>query len=186
MHKLNNKGFMLVETLIVAVFLVTIFSILYNNFYPLIGEYERREYFDDVDGKYSIFWIKRMIQDSYYEFTKADNDSIKNNKYIEFNCNKFGSNEIKKDMCLETLKRLENPKIYMINYVTTDFKNKVKNNEDFSLGLRDYMDYLPDYTKGSLNGAKYRIIVELHNSKDDNDFYTYATIEVKKECKGCA
>ena len=39
--KSNNKGFILVETLIVSVFIMAIFSILYTNFFPLIGEYER-------------------------------------------------------------------------------------------------------------------------------------------------
>ena len=33
--KLNNGGFVLVETLIVSVFVMSIFSILYNNFFPL-------------------------------------------------------------------------------------------------------------------------------------------------------
>ena len=47
--KLNKKGFVLAETLVVAVFMATIFTIIYVNFYPLIGEYEKREVYDDVD-----------------------------------------------------------------------------------------------------------------------------------------
>ncbi len=179
MKELNNKGFMLVETLIVAVFLVTIFSILYVNFYPLMGEYERRENFDDLDSKYAIYWIKRMVQDSYYNLDTASITSATGNKYVKFDCNNFSDNN-KKSVCNETMSRLENPEIYIISYVTTDFKNKIKNNETFDVGIRDYMSYLPEYTIGSLNGAQYRLIAKLHNSKDDNDFYTYATIEVKK------
>ena len=38
---LNSRGFILVETLIVGVFIMGIFSLLYANFFPLIGEYER-------------------------------------------------------------------------------------------------------------------------------------------------
>mgnify|MGYP005606583295 CR=1 FL=1 len=60
--KLNSKGFVLVETLIVSVFIAAIFAILYNNFYPLMGEYEKREVYDDIDGKYATYWIKRIIQ----------------------------------------------------------------------------------------------------------------------------
>ena len=55
--KLNNGGFVLVETLIVSVFVMSIFSILYNNFFPLMGEYEKREVYVDVDAKYATFWI---------------------------------------------------------------------------------------------------------------------------------
>ena len=40
LFKLNNKGFMLVETLIVAVFSMAIFSIIYTNYYPIMADYE--------------------------------------------------------------------------------------------------------------------------------------------------
>ena len=60
--KLNKKGFVLAETLVVAVFMATIFTIIYVNFYPLIGEYEKREFYDDLDSKYDIYWFKRLVQ----------------------------------------------------------------------------------------------------------------------------
>ena len=60
--KLNKKGFVLAETLVVAVFMATIFTIIYVNFYPLIGEYEKRENYDDLDSKYDIYWFKRLVQ----------------------------------------------------------------------------------------------------------------------------
>ena len=62
MLKLNNKGFVLVETLISAVFIMSIFSIIYVNFYPIMAEYEKRETYDDVDSKYATYWIKKVIQ----------------------------------------------------------------------------------------------------------------------------
>ena len=52
MHKLNKKGFALVETLIVSVFVMTIFSLIFTNFFPMMGEYERREGYDDIDSIY--------------------------------------------------------------------------------------------------------------------------------------
>ena len=60
--KLNKKGFVLAETLVVAVFMATIFTIIYVNFYPLIGEYEKRENYDDLDSKYDIYRLKRLEQ----------------------------------------------------------------------------------------------------------------------------
>lgn len=67
MLKFNNKGFVLAETLVVTVFLMVIFGMLYSNFYPLIGEYEKRETYDDVDSKYAVYWLKRMIEDNDYK-----------------------------------------------------------------------------------------------------------------------
>ena len=43
MLNLTNKGFVLVETLITAVFVMAIFSVVYVNFYPIMAEYEKRE-----------------------------------------------------------------------------------------------------------------------------------------------
>ena len=40
--RLNNSGFVLVETLIVAVAVSAIFAMVFKHFYPIIGEYERR------------------------------------------------------------------------------------------------------------------------------------------------
>ena len=53
--KKNNKGFVLVETLVVTVFVMAVFSVIYISFYPLAGEYERRESYDDVDSKYGAY-----------------------------------------------------------------------------------------------------------------------------------
>ena len=44
MKKNSTSGFILAETLVVTVFLMTIFTMLYVNFYPLIGEYEKEKH----------------------------------------------------------------------------------------------------------------------------------------------
>ena len=61
-----------------------------------------------------------------------------------------------------------------------EFKNIVASNDGFSSGLQDYMVYLPKYITHSLNDAPYRVIIEFHHTKDDNDYYAYSTMEVKK------
>ena len=71
--------------------------------------------------------------------------------------------------------------------VQAGFKTKI--NEDntvsgkswyFSGGMHKYLKYLPDYRWESLNNAQYRVIIEFHRTKDDNDYLAYSTIEVKK------
>lgn len=61
--KINKKGFVLAETLVVTVFVMLIFTIIYANFYPILGKYQEREYFDDIDSKYDTYWLKRFFQD---------------------------------------------------------------------------------------------------------------------------
>ena len=75
MKKINNKGFVLAETLIVTIFVMTIFTIIYINFYPQIAEYQKREFYDDVDSKYDIFWFKRILESQ--KVTDATWTSIK-------------------------------------------------------------------------------------------------------------
>lgn len=202
MKKLNNKGFVLVETLVVSVFLMTIFSILYNNFYPLIGEYDRREAFDDLDGKYAAYWVKRMIQNDGYNL---DISSLMASSYAEFNCDNFNT-PTSQETCKTLIKRLQVNKAYIIQYNTSKFKNEVENLHpgSYSNGIKDYVNYLPMFSKSpSANGAGYRVIVEFYRKVYNDTVYddcvvvdetgacdenlyngdninAYSTIEVKK------
>jgi len=213
---LNNKGFVLVETMIVAVAVAAIFAIIFKHFYPLMGEYTRREDYDDIDSKYGTYWIKRFIQHNSY---KLDKDTIDSNKYVEFKCGDINDLE-KQKMCRQLLVSLEvncdkvdtknkiekcslggdspQPHIFITAYNLTDFKSIVKENRNnkFSSALQEYVHYLPTYEKAlSLNQAKYRIIIEYYRQRfdtpdvegdansyivDEEDYNSYATIEVKK------
>lgn len=193
MLKINSKGFVLVETLVVAVFVSAIFSVIYSNFYPIMGEYEKREAYDDIDSKYATFWFKRIIQSDSVDFTNIQNN-ITNNLYHEFNC----SNDIVPSdvtaikICNSLVTRLGVEKMYITNYKLgnrtdptdkNNFKGLVDTNNSnvFSSGLQDYVAYLPTYSKvPSLNGACYRLVVEFHNTRDGNDYWTYSTIEILK------
>ena len=244
MKKSDNRGFVLAETLIVTVFLMVIFSMLYSNFYPLIGEFEKREVYDDVDGKYSIYWIKKMIEDSSYSIeVPSDKDtSMKERHFVRFDCTDVDRGALsseKRETCISLVKSLEvegctrfgtNCEIYITKYRIGsedtseqtfktlvkgntlkkyndncfDTENQCKNkfierclseygsNVDnaeceqiggkrlFRTGMRDYIEALPDYTTESLNYAKYRVIASFHHKTDNNNYYSYATIEVNK------
>ncbi len=201
MKKLNlsNQGFALVETLIVAVFVMAIFSIIYTNFYPLMAEYEKREVYDDVDGKYGAYWIKKIIQSNDVNFSGSILNDISTKSYHQFDCNSDIVYDVTtKNLCNNLVNQLQiakrdssgketadgKPCIYITTFRLTDFKAKAAaeiGNGIFSNNLADYVAYLPEYSKiVSLNRAKYRIIVEYHHTKDDNDYYSYSTIEVKK------
>ena len=199
--KLGNGGFVLIETLIVSVFIVAIFAVLYNNFYPLIGEYEKREVYDDIDGKYAAYWFKRVIQHESVTFSTAQLEAIDETidtspGYFRFSCDMVG-NESMKNMCNEMIKKAQvrvedgSPNIFITKYYLGDkktssgtvqagFKTKKDKVSSFSGGMHKYLKYLPDYRWESLNNAQYRVIIEFHRTKDDNDYLAYSTIEVKK------
>lgn len=188
MKKLNSKGFVMTETLVVAVFIMGIFGIMYNNYYPLIGEYERREVFDDVDSKYGAFWIKRFIQHSSYDLSATQKNTINSNGYVLFSCSNI-NNDYRKTMCNKLLKELEvkdynvQPKVYITKYNLESFKNYVEadtNYATFSGGFSDYVNFLPLYRVPSLNDAEYRVLIEFDRNKNGLNYTTYATIEVKK------
>ena len=109
MKKNNQSGFVLAETLIVTVFLMLIFTMIYNNFYPLIGEYEKREVYNDVDGIYSTYWIKKLIEDSSYSIEGQTQkiQNLENRGYVRFECSDIKGNEDKKNLCVTLVKSLE-------------------------------------------------------------------------------
>lgn len=58
----NKKGFVMTETLVVTVFLVTIFTFVYVSIVPLYGKYEDKIYrSSDIDIIYKLYNIKKMI-----------------------------------------------------------------------------------------------------------------------------
>ena len=162
MKKLNSGGFVLAETLVVTVFIMTIFTILYSNFFPLIGEYEKREHYDDVDSKYKVYWLKNFIQHPSYTIN-ADQKAI----------------------CINFWQKAEVNRVYITNYNITDFKTSLGDVDGFT----DYINYLPNYKTPSLNGARYRVIAEFKMKRESNDtsdtkedyYYAYSTIEVIKQ-----
>lgn len=107
MKKINNKGFVLAETLIVSVFLMVMFTMIYSNFYPLIGEYEKRENYDDVDGKYTVYWIKKMIESNSYSIGAPEIKMMNTYGYIRFECSDVSTENNQREMCINLVNSLE-------------------------------------------------------------------------------
>ncbi len=171
---LNRKGFMLVETLIVGVFIMGIFSLLYTNFFPLIGEYERYKNYDTVEATYIVHWA-RMI--ALKGLTESSYTSARSKGYVDISdCSIYTNNDWQ--MYCESFKVSNNvEKIYLTTYSTTKFKNYIKDNSAFSRRFREYISYLPTYSKNTsktpANGY-YRVIIEYVSNND----YKYGNIEL--------
>ncbi len=199
MRKMNNKGFALVETLIVSVFVMTIFTVIYTNFFPMMGEYERRQGYDDIDSIYKTFLVKRMVES--IEF-KGQNyfTSLSSNPYMYFDI----SNDTKRNTactnlmnvvsipyCKELFTELKATKLYFVKYNTSNLKSTAKSDTSMDSGVKDYVATMPYYVRGNNNskGLQYRIIVGYEkdinsdaSSGDEEDetitVYSYSTIGV--------
>lgn len=57
----GNSGFALVETIICALFVASIFTILFTQLYPISGSFEATEYFDDIETKYIAHYLREII-----------------------------------------------------------------------------------------------------------------------------
>jgi len=235
MKKINSSGFVMAETLIVTVFLTVIFAMLYSSFLPFAGEYEKRENYDNIDGKYAVYWIKRIIEDSSYNIPSGKENYIKERGYIRFECSDVTGDDEKRAFCINMVRSLQvsgcdkygdkcdifitryrlnnvndssrkwfkeamkdDTKKYQENYDSvedyvadcltdtahtssdSEYCNTEAEKRLFSSGFRDYVFFLPEYTAKSLNYANYRVIARFHNRKDNNNYYSYATIEVSR------
>ena len=251
MKKLNNSGFILAETLVVTVFLMVIFTMLYTNYYPLIGEYQKRENYDDVDGKYVAYWMKKLIEDGSYNPPAEKKQLLETAGYMRFECDDVNEDDEARNLCRKMVRAFEiaecdakgnNCEIYITYYriggVSPDFKKTVKSNlkkyqeyyaeaaaitasdavknqkksefitacrdttnsiicaaydtecraecaniaekEVFPSRVQDYVANLPEYAASSLNYAKFRVIVGVKHTKDNNNYYSYSTIEVDR------
>ena len=77
---MNKKGFVLVETLVVVIFVLLIFTILYNSAIPLLGRYQQFSYYNDLDTTYDLYHIRKLVEaDSNYE-------TIMNTDYAILQC----------------------------------------------------------------------------------------------------
>ncbi len=61
MKKLNNKGFLLIETLVIATFSLTVLVILYTQFKNLIVNYNNSYNYNTVEGIYNLNSMKKYI-----------------------------------------------------------------------------------------------------------------------------
>ncbi len=200
MKKINNKGFALVETLIVSAFIVSIFTIMYTNFYPIMGEYEKRENYDDISLLYSSNLFKKLIEkNKSYPNMASKINSVLNissstpyapnigfSTYIELKADSFypdnyTDNEKKDNSsrdCFNVLfKNTDVEAIYLTTYNISNMKN-----QNLDVQTIDYIKSLPNFNNNP-NNLKCRIIVKYKpegnresNNKDLN--YRYSTIGV--------
>ena len=92
MKKLNKNGFILVVTLIVTVFVVTMFIVVYQSTIPILGDFEQYNKYEDIDAIYSANLYRQMLV-KYGNFTYIS-DYLDSHVYLDITDCKGKSGDI--------------------------------------------------------------------------------------------
>ena len=146
----NKKGFILTETLVVIVFLVTIATFVYVSVVPLMGRYEDlidRE--RDIDIVYKLYNIRKLL-------LKDDNKEVITGGNFNGNitCNSF-SNSIYCNKLVEQME-LKNFRLMYINNIYNNIAN-IKS-VDTSLNTTEFYRYLRNYQNDE---GEYLVLLDL-------------------------
>lgn len=139
MKKMENGGFVLIETIVVAVIVLSIFMMIYENLVPAIGESEVRLHYDDVDTVYAANVFKNLLaNDANFD---AIMNEVKTKGYVDLtSCNVY-SNEKIKNMCTTLKTELGVSSENRIYLVSSSFDTLLEVS-DMPRGLYDYVSYL--------------------------------------------
>ena len=135
----NKKGFVLLETLVVTVFALFIFTVLYNSAVPLLGKYEEISYYNDIDTTYALYHLKKLIvRDSFYS-------TIKSSNYTKIECNTGVINS--QLACINIFSALDiDPTKDEVVFIKNSYFTSAKTNTALSEDLRKYLDYIKPTT----------------------------------------
>ena len=158
--KKNNKGFVLVESIVAAVFVMALSTFLIMNIIPLVGVYEETLNFDTTDSKYDAHLVRKMIL--------MDDDCIVS-KLLRFPDRRMRAKQIcdflsHTNYCNMLLSEdyLDVKEIIITTYSGAEVKKLGDADMDeFSRVLQDYIKYMPTYDKNTLGFYQFtdRIIV---------------------------
>lgn len=171
MKKKNQKGFMLVETLVVSTFVLGSLVFLFIQFRNVNQGYNRAFHYNTVNGLYASENIGKFLkQDNYETMTQKYRDNRL--KYVDLTgC---PSTYIKEtSYCLKLMDTLDVKKVILTDADLSYIRKAITNNEatDISSGLTKFINSLNNDEAGTL--LKYRVIVEMNDG-------TYASVKMKK------
>lgn len=182
--KKREKGFMLVETLVVSTMVSTILVILYLQFNTIVRNFNKDFHYNSVNDLYAVQSMKKMIlNDNNGNFyTNLKNILANNLRYngqyfleIRTDCNASSGNVYRLDSTCATFNRLTNfyqaKRIIFTmeaaNLKDTDYNNI--NNVQLEKFIKDINESQKKLDNSTANN--YRIIVEFANN-------SYATLKM--------
>lgn len=170
--KKRNKGFMLIETLVVSTFIITVLIYLYVQFTNLKKSYDVSFRYDTISGLYGAKEIDKFINNNYGYTDFFEEIEKEENKYIEVINKKkcdylyFAGNI---NYCEKLVNNLNIKTVLLASTDLTKLKEKLKTNNSYSNDLYLYVKNINPKQKG----GSYIMIVE-YNDK------TFANVKIEK------
>lgn len=163
--KNNIKGFILIETLIVSVFILTTLVFLFVQFQKIDTNYNRTFKYNTTDNLYAIYNIKQYLVENGLN-TLSTALIVNNYKYIDItNCpSAYLTNT---NYCLSLYATL---KIKTIIFTKQDITTLIADLDNISAITEDTKDFVR-YIQFNNETAKYRLIVEFTDG-------TFGTLKV--------
>lgn len=166
----NQKGFTLLEILIVSVFIIGVLIFLFTQFMNLKKSYDYTLTYNKVEGLYGAKQINIYLNDISSAF-KGILTEVDKNTYLDISDCK-SSYLIYDDYCMELYSTLNVKKVIVTKENLDDLKNELKNKDNYSEKLKQFLNKqkVEDYDNG------YRLIVEYND-----DTYASIIMEVNHE-----
>ena len=173
----NIKGFVMAEAIIVAIFILGIFTFMLANILPLLGEYERVKNYDTVGSKYDTHLIRKMllsdngcILDNLLTFPLGTSAYFKGTEICEFLDND--------GFCRSLLgpKILDVKELIITDYNTSQLKTVANT---YSREMNEYIKYIPKFTRAITGYSSNKRIVVVYNNGD------ISNIEILKFSVSC-
>lgn len=151
MKKRNNKGFVLAEAIISAVFVLGIFTFLIMNIFPLTSKYEKTLKYDNPED---IYFVNTLI-DTIEEEQGNNLEQIINNELKESNYKLYKTQDAI-SFCTDICKSLIDKKYMNISHILLiKVTNGESNTESGPLtrGFKEYLKYFNNQIDSSKSGV---------------------------------
>lgn len=169
MKKIDNKGFMLVEVLIVSVFVATVLTVLFIQFKKINNNYKTSFKYDTVEALYLINNVKNRFvtanDNGGYNLTNykvfVQNEKLKYENILNPINISYTTND---NYFLNLLKEANIKNLYIAK---KDAKEEMLKDKNIPIELRDYIKYMRFKTYNS----DYFLIAEFGNK-------TFASVNI--------
>ncbi len=134
MKKLNNKGFLLVETIVVATFTLTVLIALFLQFKNLLVSYNSSYNYNTVEGIYNLKSVKNYIM-QYQNSENPLNKQLKDKNYLVLYNGSCSSTLYLEGLtyCDDLMEAGSFKTVLFANSDPTQLKEYLKNNEDTNI-----------------------------------------------------
>lgn len=182
MKKLNRKGFMMAEVIIVSTIILTTLVGLYSIFNKMYIVYNERSYYYNVDATYALRSIYKNIINNN-QMVNLINNELQEKNYTELIKNSTCNNEneyINKDICKKIQATYGITTVLFAKYnenIFTDTNKNLITDSDYNNSMKNYFDFL----KNSLdfsdeeNKFSYIFLIELK----DKEYLYYGNYRIR-------